>query len=411
MSPRRPALILVALAAGLAAPPASHAAKSQTATVVSVVDGDTVRVKIGSRTGTIDLVGVKAPTGSSCFARQSRSGLAKLLPRRARISVLDETRLRGRGRYVTRKGKLVNTETVRRGNARLASLTKVSKASALRAAERSARTARRGLHRTCGVAAPQQPAPAPGPAVTPDTQPGPVAQAAAIRTALAGSTLTELFTDNQRSERNDTRFCADGRVERREELIQNGQPQPLVVDLKGSWAVLETQRAADGSIAATVVVRDDDPSFDNRILNLVLGTDGRIRSSRFNASDIQPDARPCAGVVAKGAENDTPAARSGIVAALDGVRLEAAGRQTDVCPGPRLVRREGGLVVSDAALTVEWAVEQGGTRLGVLSVDDRARGTSRRVLVQLDPTGAAQVQELGRDGAAAVAATRGTASC
>lgn len=409
MSSHPARLMVVLLAALLALPTAANAASSRKATVVSVLDGDTVRVKIGARIATIDLIGVRAPTGRSCFARESRSALRKLLPTRASVAVLDETRVRGRGRYVTRKGRLINTEMLRKGNARLGGLTNVRKASALRAAERSGRTARRGLHRIC--VAPKAPATT-EPAVTPDTQPGPVPQAAAIRAALAGRTLTELFTDNQRSERNDTRFCADGRTERREELIQNGREQPLIVDLKGSWAVLDTQAAPDGSITAQVAVRSDDPSFDTRILNLVLGTDGKVRSPRFNASDVQPDTRSCAAAPAGApVENDTPASRDGLVAAVSGARLEAAGRQTDVCPGPRLVRRENGVVVADGTLGVEWAISDGTTRLGVMQVTDASRGTSRRLLVQVSGGGPVQIQELGRDGAAAVTATRGTASC
>ncbi len=402
-------LFVLLLTAGLALPAGAQAASSQRATVVSVLDGDTVRVKIGRRTGTIDLIGIKAPTGKSCFAREARTALRKLLPTRSAISVLDETRVRGRGRYVTRNGKLINTEMLRKGNARLGSLTKVRRASALRAAERSGRRGKRGLHKAC--AAPKLPATT-EPAATPDTQPGPVPQAVAVRTALAGGTLTELFTDNQRSERNDTRFCADGRTERREELIQNGRDQPLIVDIKGSWAVLDTQAAPDGSITAQVVVRSDDPVFDPRILNLVLGADGKVRSPRFNASEVQPDARPCAAPAAGApVQNDTPAARDGLVAAVSGARLEAAGRQTDVCPGPRLVRRENGIVVADGTLGVEWAISDGTTRLGVMQVSDATRGTSRRVIVQIDAAGAIQIQELGRDGAAAVPATRSAASC
>lgn len=385
---------------------------ARAARVVAVVDGDTVRVRIGGRVGTIDLLGVRAPTGSSCFARRSASDLRRLLPAGARVSVVDETAVGGRGRYVLRSGRLVNASLLRGGSARLGGLTRVSRAGTLRDAERVARQGRRGLHRACGVAAPGAPSPG-APAVTGDAGLGPVPQADAIRSALAGRVLTQLRSDSQSSVRNDTAFCADARAERKEELDQAGGAGGFATTFAGSWAVLDTQALPDGSIAAQVVVRADDPSFDNRVLRLVLGADGRVRSPDFTATDNQPVPGACAPAPGGGAaDNDSPAGRAALLAALTGVRLETGGRQTDICPGPTFVRREGGTVVASATAVVEWAISDGTSRLGVLHVADAARRTSRRVLVQIDGASALTVQELGRgDTTGAVAVPRGTASC
>lgn len=410
MMPRM-SLLLAAVAALLLLAAPAGAQAPRPATVVKVVDGDTVRITVGGRTGTIDLVGVRAPTGRACFAAASSRELRRLLPVRARISVVDETGVSGRGRYVTRAGRLVNTELLRRGAARLGSLSRVGRASALRAAERSARTARRGLHRSCRAAAPT-PAPAPGPPAPVAEADGPAAQFREMRAALEGVQLVDVFTDTNSSTRNETRFCADGRSQRNEEFIpREGGAGPIVSAEAGSWAITNTARQPDGSLVAEVLVRADKASFETRTLQIERRTDGTVRLVG-RASEIRRDDRPCQPPSPDGnLDNDSAGARAGFLAALDGARLSAGGRDTDVCPGSRVVRREGGAVVADAAAVVEWAVADATGRIGLLRVEDATRGTSRRVLVAIPTSGQPVIGELGRGDSGTTPATRGAAVC
>ncbi len=406
MTVMRTAAALVAAAAALPflAGPAA-AAPVRPATVVSVVDGDTVRVRVAGRLGTIDLIGVKAPTGGQCFATESRRELRRLLPVRARIGIEDETRLRGRGRYVTRAGKLVNTNMVRRGAARLGSLTRVGRAQALRAADRSARAARRGLVARCGGGGTVTP----GPAVETD---GPAAQVGAMRRALEGRQLRDVRTDTNSSTENVTAFCAENRTTRREQTIFRDSPeQSLLTQESGSWAVTNTARQADGSLATEVLVRFDKSSFETRTLQLVLGADGVVRMPG-RAAELSPAANPCGANAPDGTlDNDSAAARDGFLAALNGARIGAGGRDTDFCPG-RVIRREGGAIAADGAPIVEWAVADPTGRIGIVRIEDATRGTSRRVLIALPAGGGApRVGELGRGDAAATEGVRGTAVC
>jgi hypothetical protein len=321
--------------------------------------------------------------------------------------------VKGRGRYVTRAGKLVNTEMLRRGAARLGSLTRVARSSALRAAERSGRTARRGLHRSCRASGPA-PAPDPGSPAGPGPEAdGPAAQQRAMRTALEGFELRDVFTDTNSSSENVTRFCADGRAQRQEQTIfRNSPDQSLLTIEAGSWAITNTARQADGSLAAEVLVRFDKASFETRTLPLILGADGVVRM-QGRAAQGAPSSTPCPAAAPDGTlDNDSQAARDGLLAALTGLRLSAAGRDSDFCPG-RITRREGGVVVAEGAPVVEWAVSDATGQLGLLRVEDAARGTSRRVLVALPAgtEGGPQIGELGRGDAGPQAATRATAAC
>lgn len=390
----------------LAGAPA-HAQAPRTATVVRVVDGDTVRVAVGGRTGTIDLIGVRAPIAGQCFAASATRALRGLLPVRSRIAVADEPQVAGRGRYVTRAGRLVNGEMLRRGAARLGTLTSVRRAATLRAAERTARTARRGLHGAC--ASPSAPVPVPVPAAERD---GPAAQFREMRAALAGLRLVDVFTDTNSSTRNETRFCADGRGQRNEEFLpREGGAGPIVSAEAGSWAVSNTARQADGSLLAEVVVRADRPDFETRVLQVVRQADGTVRLAN-RASEAQRDDTACAPPAPQGGlENDSPAARDGLLATLGGARLTTNGRDSDVCPGGRFVRREGGQVVADGTAVVEWAVADPTGRIGLIRVEDAARGTSRRVLVALPANGNPAIGELGRGDSGTTPATRAAAAC
>ena len=396
----------VTVLAAVAGPVASaHGATGRSATVVKVVDGDSVRVRLGRRTRTIDLVGVRAPRGGACFAARSRSALRRLLPRGARVRVADERRIGGRGRYVFRRGRLVNAAMLRAGAARVRATRRFARGAALRSAARSAAGADRGLHGRCD--APDPPAAALGDRTSTE-------EAGRIKAALDGLQMSTFRTDTNSSDRADTLFCATARVRRTEEFTpRDPGAGPIVNQFDGSWAIGDTIDNPDGSLRAEVLLRADDPTQELRTLVLVLGADGTVRQEGQGATDSSRSDAACAGPPAGAAfENDTAVARQRFTDAVLGKRFDVPGIGiTDACAGPRLRRTEGGQVVADGTLVVEWAVSDGSTHVGIVRVEDAARGSSRRLQIALPAGGTPELQEFGGRDSQAKAVTAGGAQC
>ena len=98
-----------------------------TATVVSVVDGDTLTVRIAGRTETVRLIGIDTPETVhptkpvECFGPEASARTSALLPKGTRITVVRDVEARDRyGRlllYVTRAsdGLFVNLEMIEGG--------------------------------------------------------------------------------------------------------------------------------------------------------------------------------------------------------------------------------------------------------------------------------------------------------
>jgi endonuclease YncB( thermonuclease family) len=126
------------------------AAPAHAATVVRVIDGDSVKVRDGGRTRIVDLAGVDAPEAGACQGAEAKSELAKRLPARASVKLARDAHAPAAARYVYRRGKLVNVALVRAGLAR-ANADGLSKRSALLAAEQAAQKAGTGVW---GCAAP-----------------------------------------------------------------------------------------------------------------------------------------------------------------------------------------------------------------------------------------------------------------
>lgn len=149
--PLRLLLFLVLLVAALATGGAIGAPSS---TVASVTDGDTLRLTNGQR---VRLVQIDAPEKSECFATEARDALLRLAPVGSSIalesdSALDQVDRYGRLlRYVRRGSVNVNVELVRRGAAvpYFYDGDRGRYASRLLAAERAAKSARRGLWGAC----------------------------------------------------------------------------------------------------------------------------------------------------------------------------------------------------------------------------------------------------------------------
>ena len=82
--PRHVRLLLAVLVAVLAVPGWAQAASTR-GRVVSVRDGDTLRVRVGGATRTVNLLGVRAPALSACMGEEARDELADLAPRGSRV--------------------------------------------------------------------------------------------------------------------------------------------------------------------------------------------------------------------------------------------------------------------------------------------------------------------------------------
>jgi micrococcal nuclease len=93
---------------------------AEPATVVSVTDGDTIRVSLeGSPDTPVRLIGINAPETGECFAEEAARGLSDLAPEGTAIGMtrdVSEVDEFGRLlRYLWRGGMSVNEEMVRRG--------------------------------------------------------------------------------------------------------------------------------------------------------------------------------------------------------------------------------------------------------------------------------------------------------
>ena len=122
------------------------------ATVAKVLDGDTVALKDGRK---VDLLGVEVP---ACYATQARAKLRQLLPAKAKVRVQSDPG--HSGRYVFRGKTLVNAELIRAGAAQ-ADAAGLKQTAKLTAAETAAKSATRGLWKTCAPAPTPTPSPVP----------------------------------------------------------------------------------------------------------------------------------------------------------------------------------------------------------------------------------------------------------
>lgn len=139
-----------------------HSAKGQAATVVEVVDGDTIKVKIKGRLYTVRYIGVDTPethhprVGLECFGKRAaaandRMAAGKTVELEKDLSNTDRY---GRLlRYVWIDGKMINRELVARGFAVSSSYPPdIKRQDEFRAAEIEARAKKLGLWSACGGA-------------------------------------------------------------------------------------------------------------------------------------------------------------------------------------------------------------------------------------------------------------------
>ena len=124
-------------------------APAAAATVVRVIDGDTVKVRDDGKLRTVDLAGVNAPERGACAGTEARRGLARLLPAGARVRLQRDADAPARARYVFRGGRLVNAAVLRRGLARAEDTGELSKREPLEAAAQEAQQQRKGIWKSC----------------------------------------------------------------------------------------------------------------------------------------------------------------------------------------------------------------------------------------------------------------------
>jgi micrococcal nuclease len=131
--------------------------------VVRVVDGDTIRVRLGDRTERVRYIGVDTPesvkpgTPVQCYAKRAAAANAALVAGR-RVRLVGDVEHRDRyGRllayvYRTADGAFVNALLVRDGYARTLTIApNVAHAAEFARLARTARSAGRGLWRTCAM--------------------------------------------------------------------------------------------------------------------------------------------------------------------------------------------------------------------------------------------------------------------
>ena len=133
------------------------------AQVLRVVDGDTIRVRLGGRTERVRYIGVDTPesvkpgTPVQCYAKRAAAANAALVAGRS-VRLVGDVEQRDRyGRllaYVYREpdGAFVNARLVRDGYARTLTIApNVAHAHQLAQLAQTARRSGRGLWRACGI--------------------------------------------------------------------------------------------------------------------------------------------------------------------------------------------------------------------------------------------------------------------
>ena len=261
--PLKTLLLSSAVALGISVP-----AQAAT-TVVKVVDGNTVKVREGSKTRGFDLLGVEVP---ACHAAQARDALRKLLPAKARVKLVkDGTRP---GRYVHRGSTFVNAALLRAGAAQGKDLAALKQARALTDAEAQAKTAKRGLWTACA------------PAETAPPTPNSTEQA---RKDLAGRLFTRITATTFSSTESRLNLCSDGSlIEDVSTFSDFGDPSenPLPDSdathqrYQGRWEVVSALYTAD---QASAKVRRINQDGSEGFIDFV-AQGGRVTANGFSVS-------------------------------------------------------------------------------------------------------------------------------
>lgn len=160
------ALVMTTAVAGAlaVAVPAQARPKPSTATVVKVIDGDTIKVRSGNRTFRIQLFASEAPDEGACFYEEAQAGLRRLLPRGSTVTFFPQPNPDENGRipvnFLARNGVEIDVVMARRGLVEVFETFEGSEE--LSRAAGLARSERRGLFGACSEWPLTGPAPADG---------------------------------------------------------------------------------------------------------------------------------------------------------------------------------------------------------------------------------------------------------
>jgi micrococcal nuclease len=229
-------------------------APATAATVVRVVDGDTVKVRDDGKLRTVDLAGVNAPEREACASTEARRGLARLLPAGARVRLQRDANAPAGARYVFRGGRLVNAAVLRRGLARIGDTGELSRRAGLEAAAQDAQQQRKGIWKSCEPPPPQSPSPQPPPG-------GPEAVARA-RADLAGRMFIKITsTSILNSSEARLHLCRDGYAVLDTSWSNDASGGSGASRTEGSWEVVHAEYTATTATARVRLFNGDGETF------------------------------------------------------------------------------------------------------------------------------------------------------
>ena len=228
-------------------------APATAATVVRVVDGDTVKVRDDGKLRTVDLAGVKAPERGACASPEARRGLARLLPAGARVRLQRDADAPAGARYVFRGGRLVNAAVLRRGLARIGDTGELSRRAGLEAAAQDAQQQRKGIWKSC-EAPPPPPSPQP-----PSGGPEAVTRA---RADLAGRMFIKITsTSILNSSEARLHLCRDGYAVLDTSWSSDASGGSGASRTEGSWEVVSADYTATTATARVRLFNGDGETF------------------------------------------------------------------------------------------------------------------------------------------------------
>ena len=231
-------------------------APATAATVVRVIDGDTVKVRDDGKLRTVDLAGVNAPEREACASTEARRGLARLLPAGARVRLQRDADAPAGARYVFRGGRLVNVAVLRRGLARIGDAGELSRRAGLEAAAQDAQQQRKGIWQSCEPSPPQPPSPSPQP---PSGGPEAVTRA---RTDLAGRMFIKITsTSILNSSEARLHLCRDGYAVVDTSWSNDAIGGSGASRTEGSWEVVSADYTATTATARVRLFNGDGETF------------------------------------------------------------------------------------------------------------------------------------------------------
>lgn len=233
-------------------------APAAAATVVRVIDGDTVQVRENGKLRTVDLAGVDAPERGACASTEARRGLARLLPAGASVRLQRDADAPARARYLFRGGRLVNAAVLRRGLARAEDTGELSKRAPLEAAAQGAQQQRKGIWKSCEAS--PSPSPSPTPSPSPPTG-GPEAIQRA-RTDLADRMFIKITsTSVLNSSEARLHLCRDGYSALDISWSNDASGGSGTSRTEGSWEVVSAEYTATTATARVRLFNGDGETF------------------------------------------------------------------------------------------------------------------------------------------------------